>query len=277
MAGVRFAPSMASSGAAMLDAIRGNSASIGQAVDLSAYPDYESMSQAELWKHMDDPANVFQFVDYHQKLKNAEAAAAGGPSLASVDDDADLDDSYVSGLNCNLYDDDNEYPSPQCIKGDALTCSTAVAESYYYNLTCYSACHDDGGGWGVPCGWEAMKNMPDMCDDRETGPNNFIPEFPGTSKNNAPDMVRQQNYYVEDVGKWYWACNIHAFCYTCVDDTDTVDDYCKATVLHEKSLYAPSAVFDDLDDYWCEDTVLDKIADGTYCGWAKGQEGHKCV
>ena len=75
----------------------------------------------------------------------------------------------------------------------------------------------------------------------------------------------------------YWACNIHAFCYTCVDDTDTVDDYCKATVLHEKSLYAPSAVFDDLDDYWCEDTVLDKIADGTYCGWAKGQEGHKCV
>ena len=110
-------------------------------------------------------------MDYHQKLANAEAAEAGSPGLATVDDDADLDDSYVEGLNCNLYDDDNEYPSPQCIKGDALTCSTAVAGSYYYNLTCYGACHEDGGGWGVPCGWEAMKNMPDVCDDRTTGPN----------------------------------------------------------------------------------------------------------
>ena len=65
--------------------------------------------------------------------------------------------------------------------------------------------------------------------------------------------------------------------YQCVDDTDTVDDFCKATILHEKSLYAPSAVFDDLDDYWCTDKVLDKITDGSYCGWAKGNDEHQCV
>ena len=102
----------------------GSTAAVAPVYDLSAYPDYDAMSQAELWKHMDDPSNLFQFVDYHHKLKSAKASDSSGPSLASVDDDADLDDSYVSGLNCNLYDDDNEYPSPQCIKGDALTCSS---------------------------------------------------------------------------------------------------------------------------------------------------------
>ena len=42
-------------------------------------------------------------------------------------------------------------------------------------------------------------------------------------------------------GKWYWACNIHAFCDTCVTATTNknkdpyiVDDHCKAVILRSK-------------------------------------------
>merc|ERR1719453_1713207 len=98
-----------------------------------------------------------------------------------------------------------------------------------------------------------MKHLSDVCDDRETGPNNFVAEFPGASKNQDPSNINMKNLFVptsdHTSGRWYWACNVHAFCYECVDETNTVDDYCKATVIRTKSMYAPSGVFKDPDTY----------------------------
>ena len=75
----------------------------------------------------------------------------------------------------------------------------------------------------MPCGWQAMKNLDDVCDNRKSGPKKFIgtgteiyvvypPNFrilthiqtptapkatiPTGSKNIDPSEVRQQNYFV---------------------------------------------------------------------------------
>ena len=66
------------------------------------------------------------------------------------------------------------------------TVKSTLMEILCTNQTCSKAC---GESWGVPCGWEALKNLPDVCDDRETGPNNFVAQFPGASKNIEPSQV----------------------------------------------------------------------------------------
>merc|ERR1711998_539647 len=90
----------------------------------------------------------------------------------------------------------------------------------------------------------------------------------GASKNIAPDQVKMQNLFVPGNERWYWACNVHAFCYECVDESNTVDENCKAAVIRSKSMYAPAAVFKDLDTYWCNQTLFDSSEDGTVGSWS---------
>merc|ERR1719198_2568609 len=169
------------------------------------------MTQQELWDHMDDPSNVFKFVRFHEleAEKHSKSGSSGHYSLNETTglidpgDDRDLDDEYIEDLNCALYDDDNQYPNDQCIRGDNLTCHTAVYSNFYYDQTCHDACTDERGGWGVPCGWQGMKNLKDVCKKKDKKGWKGA-KIPTDSKNIDPSEVRQQNYFVSTTGKWFW-------------------------------------------------------------------------
>lgn len=87
--------------------------------------------------------------------------------------------------------------------------------------------------------------------------------------------VGRINYFMPYNQKWYWPCNVHAFCYACVNDDNTVNDYCKAAVIRASTLYAPAAFFKNLESYWCDDDILGYIKNGTYCGY-DASSMHSC-
>lgn len=132
-----------------------------------------------------------------------------------------------------------------------------------YSDACSEACSE---GWGVPCGWEAVTQLPALCNGT------FSPTFPSSSNNVGPTNVTDDAtgggmITVNSTAMSYWACNAHAFCYSCVDETGVVDDFCKATVIRTKSLYGASAVFKYLDSYWCDADIISDIENGTFCGY----------
>merc|ERR1712070_1072099 len=96
--------------------------------------------------------------------------------------------------------------------------------------------------WAIPCGWEAIRHMRNVCNDT------FAPYFPVGSSNNPSSDAPYQDITINGVE--YWPCNVHAFCYSCVDN-GKVNDYCKAVVAKYKTLYAAGDFFGELG-HWCE-------------------------
>lgn len=205
-------------------------------------------SNAELWEHFNDPDAVIRYVAEHQ--------AEVDPNTEQV-----LTDDLFYPMSCSEYDDDSLYPNDYCIAGDNATCHKSVIGNAHYYHACSSACEE---GWGVPCGWQAVRQLPNTCHDK------FEPVMPTESKNEPPVEAYLQQLTIEANNRTYWACNVHAFCYWCVEDGN-VNNFCKAAVLRTKSLYAPAAVFKYMDDYWCDDKILDEIVNGTYCGFDKSK------
>ena len=133
-----------------------------------------------------------------------------------------------------------------------------------YSDACSEACSE---GWGVPCGWEAVKDLPALCNGT------FEATFPSGSNNVGPTSMTYNSsdggeITVNSTDLTYWACNAHAFFYSCVDETGVVDDFCKAAVIRTKSLYGASAVFKYLDSYWCDADIISDIQNGTFCGYS---------
>jgi len=202
----------------------------------------------DLWNELSDPAKLLEYVAAHHASDNASASGS----------DALMDDDLFYPLSCALYDDDTVYPNDVCENGDNSTChSSTMTEAYM--ATCGSACDE---GWGVPCGWEAIADLPQLCDG------SFTTTFPNKSSNEMPDHMAMKTLTVNSTGRSFWACNVHAFCYSCVGDTGLVNDFCKAAVIRTKSLYAPAAVFEFLSSYWCDSEIITEIQNGTFCGYA---------
>ena len=68
-----------------------------------------------------------------------------------------------------------------------------------YEDACSEACTE---GWGVPCGWEAIKELPKLCNGT------FEATFPSTSNNFLPSNVTDAGEItINSTGVTYWACN----------------------------------------------------------------------
>jgi len=201
-----------------------------------------------LWERLDEPDELLKYAAQFEP-KN------GGTYI--------LDDDNFYPLSCAKYDDDTVYPNALCLAGDNHTCQSMPDNYGGIDGVCSEACSE---GWGVPCGWEAIADLPAICDG------SFEATFPGKSTNRGkhpknPDSGFWGNELVINSTKEeVWACNVHAFCYSCVDESNVVNDYCKAAVIRTQTLFAPSAVFKYLDSYWCDDDILGDIEDGSFCG-----------
>lgn len=211
------------------------------------------VSDAELWEQLSEPEAAIRFVAEHHRE-------------SSPDSENILTDDLFYPMSCSEYDDDTLYPNDLCIAGDNATCHESVFSNPHYSHACASACDD---GWGVPCGWQAVRQLPNTCHDM------FEPIMPTDSKNEPPAEAYLHQLTVESTNRTYWACNVHAFCYWCVEDKN-VNNFCKAAVMRTKSLYAPAAVFKYMDDYWCDDKILNQIENGTYCGYSSDKNEEYC-
>lgn len=207
-------------GVCILMVLRQNQASFEMASQEWSEPD-------DHWERLSDPAYLLQFVADHEKSK-----------LSSVHE---LDDDLFSPLNCDNYDDDSVYPNSYCATGDLKECKIVASHKNYAHY-CMSACNISDLTWAVPCGFEAIRHMRSVCNDT------FQPYYPVGSSNNPSNDASYQDITIDGVE--YWPCNVHAFCYSCVDD-GKVNDYCKAVVNKYKSLYAAGDFFGELGD-WCE-------------------------
>lgn len=196
--------------------------------------------ESDLWNELSDPSKLLEYVAHEMSA------------------DIVMDDDLFYPLTCTLYDDDTVFPNDVCESGDNATCHSDSMTTAYME-TCGHACED---GWGVPCGWEAVASLPQVCDE------SFKTSFPNKSTNALPDHMQMKTLTVNSTGKSFWACNVHAFCYSCVSDTGLVNDFCKAAVIRTKSLYAPAAVFEYLTSYWCDVAIINEIQNGSFCGYA---------
>merc|ERR1719231_980489 len=214
-----------------------------------------------LYKSKQEP--VSEEMELWDKLSDADELLRYVVSTAYTGYDANtMDDDNFWPLSCAEYDDDTVYPNALCLSGDNATCHDSSVMTEHYVETCNTAC---GEGWGVPCGWQAIAQLPELCDGT------FEATFPAGSNNLDPKMDDEVLLYnavtINSTKETYWACNVHAFCYACVDDDNIVNDYCKAVVIRTKSLYGASAAFKYMDSYWCEDEIIDDIQNGTFCGY----------
>ena len=59
----------------------------------------------------------------------------------------------------------------------------------------------------------------------------------------------------------FTGCNLHAFCYACVEEDGGVNDYCAAYVEHYNSLDISGwyHFFQEEHNYWCEDDIIGDI------------------
>jgi len=213
----------------------------------------ETTAEVDLWTRLSDPAELLQYVAQYE--------------IEKLGDEYTLDDDNFWPLSCADYDDDTVYPTSLCISGDNETCHDSSVMTEAYEDACSTACKE---GWGVPCGWEAVKSLPSLCNGT------FDAYFPSTSNNHLPSNVTDAGEItINSTGVTYWACNAHAFCYSCVDDNNVVNDFCKAAVIRTKSLYGASAVFKYLDSYWCDAEIIADIENGTFCGYS-ADKMHSC-
>jgi len=217
---------------------------VGVVVGTTAEVEREETRQ-EFWDRMSDPEELLAYV----RMNAPEGA---------FDDDLTLDDDNFYPMSCAKYDDDTVYPNAVCISGDNSTCHDSSVMSEAYLDACSTACSE---GWGVPCGWEAVSDLPSVCNGT------FEATFPEDSNNIAPMNVTEVELTINSTQDSYWACNVHAFCFSCVDSDNTVNDFCKAAIIRTKSLYGASAVFKYLDSYWCEEAIIEDIENGTFCGY----------
>ena len=170
-------------------------------------------------------------------------------------------------------DDDTQFPNQYCLAGDGRTCASKAYAGTAYAAVCSDACAE---GWGVPCGWEAIASLPQACAGT------FVPTVPSASMSSAADASSEASPVVTHPltiqsgrlqNTTYWACNVHAFCLSCVDG-GVVNPYCKAAVWKTKTLYAPSVVLSDNSDrnlgYWCEDDVISSIEQGAFANCKEG-------
>lgn len=226
-------------------------------------PDFTRLqeeSNGARWKDFSDPSYLLEYAVKHDRFRSMEKLDTNGskpfegPGMEWLNNDTLLDDLFYP-LNCDEFDDDSVYPTVNCTIGDKLMCTEHVEVVDAFNRSCRSACVGDVT-WGVPCGWEAMSELTTTCAG------NFSPIFPSDSKNNAPKS-QYQKAYVKATETWYDPCNVHAFCYSCVEG-GRVKDSCKAVITKYKTLYALSEFFTNLDSYWCDATILAEVENGTY-------------
>lgn len=218
----------------------------------------------ETWEELSDSGTLLRYLAHQHfiKLNNNPGMDHNETKDAFNATSGELDDDLFYPLDCDSYDDDTQYPNALCIDGDNETCHHSVYGNEYYNKSCHSACSE---GWGVPCGWEAVRHMRRVCNGT------FAARIPSSSKNNAPAAVKMENLFIPSMETHFWACNVHAFCYSCVKEDKTVDDYCKAAVIRYNSLYAVVGTMNNMDDYWCDERILGHIENGTYCGFNAGK------
>lgn len=166
---------------------------------------------------------------------------------------------------CSEFDDDAFFPNTACDEGDARTqCEGDMVVLPRYHELCYdAACTQDGPVWGLPCAWQAIKQLPRTCEGT------FEPTPPvGTSRgvpNRYPDLDSAQRWALGYTSTFAGPCNAHAFCFSCLDDRYEfgVDPYCRA--VFDKygatpEAPRPSSFFSDLDSYWCTADVLEALA-----------------
>jgi len=219
---------------------------VGVVVGTTAEVEREETAQ-EFWDRMSQPEELLEWVWMNSAPKG------------DYDDALTLQDDNFYPMSCAKYDDDTVYPNARCISGDNSTCHDSSVMTEAYLTTCATACDE---GWGVPCGWEAVADLPSLCDGT------FNATFPTESNNFLPSNVTEMELIINSTQDSYWACNVHAFCYSCVDSDGLVNDFCKAAIIRTKSLYGASAVFKYLDSYWCEKAIIEDIENGTFCGYA---------
>lgn len=213
----------------------------------------------ETWDDLSDSGTLLRYLAHQQfiKLDNNPGMSHNQTGTVPNATEGELDDDLFYPLDCDFYDDDSQYPNALCTDGDNQTCHKSVYTHAVYNESCHAAC---SAGWGVPCGWEAVRHMRRVCNGT------FTATFPGSSKNNNPSGVKMENAFIASMEEHFWACNVHAFCSVCVNDEKIVDDYCKAAVIRYNSLYAVVGTMNNMESYWCDDRILTHIENGTYCG-----------
>ena len=127
-----------------------------------------------------------------------------------------------------------------------------------------------GTSYLAVCEWEAIKKMPEICNG------GFVPTVPSNSSNNNGPSVPDRNdttIYINNTYQ-YAACNVHAMCYVCVDEDESINKYCAAVLLHYDyrkrdysslhSISAATSLFWDNTPYWCQAEVLEAIGTGHY-------------
>eukprot|EP00622_Pseudochattonella_farcimen_P006005 FR741735.1.p1 GENE.FR741735.1~~FR741735.1.p1 ORF type:complete len:252 (+),score=12.76 FR741735.1:77-757(+) len=177
-------------------------------------------------------------------------------------------------LSCDVWDDDSVYPTGKCSTGDMTQCKSLTEYSQFGTL-CESACSTTNMTWGVPCAWEVISKLDQACDTIYNNASNFTQFMPNASKNLGDSYYSEYKYNVASGGGDYvpyafnasidstnWDdCNVHGFCYSCVDDDAETNDYCKAVISRYDTIYSASALFTNFE-YWCGE--VDNIKNGRW-------------
>ena len=174
-------------------------------------------------------------------------------------------------FSCEYNDDDWTYMDHAYCSGDAKVCDeysdllTTDDEwkgsrgAYEAMSQCGKAC-DGNMTWFVPCMWDTIANMDSYCGDGYNVSDDFMSKG---SRNQGPNrtyfslnMSKSTNVHTVFTG-----CNLHAFCYSCVEDDGSVNPYCKAYVEHYNSLDVAGwyHFFQQEHNYWCTEKVLKSI------------------
>merc|ERR1711998_432289 len=134
----------------------------------------------------------------------------------------------------------------------------------------YDGSNYENASWAVVCGWEAVKNLPSLCNG------SFTPDLDSTAaqaQNIKPRAYdTQSRLHTQNVsGNTYHGCNLHAFCLSCeMTDEDTGEQtynkYCQAMTDYygEGALYELKTFFNHLNRFWCTNDVLWSIDDGSF-------------
>ena len=203
--------------------------------------------------------------------------------------DLRVDVDLSTGL-CAEFDDDYSFPDASCDCGDARTqCRGNMERFPAYKDACFeAACGSENmaafdaapgsdkekcaaltrGAWSMPCFWQAVKALPDLCGG------SFAPVPPAGPARDAPDPYPDLDAFERYAlgyapgAAFTGPCDAHAYCLECLDDAYVggVNPYCRAVFARYDGALRVSGgshhtgFFADLD-YWCQDGVLATLAD----------------
>ena len=114
--------------------------------------------------------------------------------------------------------------------------------------------------YGVPCSWEAVADLDNVCLGSDS---TFNASFP-VSKDLSPTIDDPTQISSIDDSQPAWdQCAVHGYCSVCLDDSGVVNSYCAAVLSFYESATASVLALNDLE-YWCDNGRRASIKSGGF-------------